>query len=312
MINGMEAIAKAGILCCALLLGVVPARAESLPVSEVAAGIFVHAGLYERADEANHGDITNLGFIIGDAAVAVIDTGNSPAIGRGLREAIRARTELPIRYVINTHMHPDHVFGNAAFTEDHPVFVAHANYQGALMARADGYQRRLEEDLGAEAMAGAVMVPPGLTVETSVQLDLGGRVLDLKAWPTAHTNNDLTVFDRRTRTLLAGDLLFMERIPTVDGSALGWLRIMPELAAIDADRVVLGHGPAVAEWPQALESERRYLTSLVDDIRAIQKEGGTIDRASREAAASERAAWRLFDEENPRNAVAAFAELEWE
>jgi len=294
MINGMKAVAKAGILCCAIALGsgfgVAQARAEPLSVREVAAGIFVHVGLHERADESNHGDIANLGFVVGDEAVAVIDTGNSPAIGRGLREAIRARTDLPIRYVINTHMHPDHVFGNAAFVEDRPVFVAHSNYRGALMARADGYQRRLEEDLGAEATAAAVMVPPGLTVETSGEVDLGGRVLDLKAWPTAHTNNDLTVFDRRTRTLLAGDLVFMERIPTVDGSALGWLRIMPELAAVEADRVVPGHGPAVAEWPQALDGERRYLTSLVGDIRAMQKEGGTIDRASREAAASERGA----------------------
>jgi quinoprotein relay system zinc metallohydrolase 2 len=311
MINGMKAFAKVGILVVGLA-ACGAAAAEPLPVSEVAPGIFVHAGVPERADRGNHGDIANLGFIVGDAAVAVIDTGNSPSIGSRLREAIRARTDLPIRYVVNTHMHPDHVFGNAAFVEDRPVFVAHANFQGALMARADGYQRRLEEDLGAEEAAAARLVPPRLTVEGSLELDLGNRVLALKSWPTAHTNNDLTVFDRRTRTLLVGDLVFMERLPTVDGSALGWLQVMNELAALDADRVVPGHGPASADWPGALEDQRRYLTFLVNDIRAIQKDGGTMDRAAEEAAASERAAWRLFDEDNPRNAVAVFAELEWE
>ena len=105
---------------------IAPAWADALPVDEVAPGVFVHAGRHEYADRDNHGDVANIGFIVGAEAVAVIDTGNSPTIGNGLRDAIRQRTNLPIRYVINTHMHPDHIFGNAAFAEDHPAFIAHA------------------------------------------------------------------------------------------------------------------------------------------------------------------------------------------
>src|SRR4051794_11318390 len=205
---------------------IAPAWADALPVDEVAPGVFVHAGRYEYADRDNHGDVANMGFIVGAEAVAVIDTGNSPTIGKGLRDAIRQRTDLPIRYVVNTHMHPDHIFGNAAFAGDHPVFIAHASFQSALMARADGYQRRLEEDLGAEEAGGATMIPPDRTVEPppapSLKLDLGGgRVIELTAWPVAHTNNDLTVFDSATGTLFAGDLVFLDRLPTVDGDAAG-------------------------------------------------------------------------------------------
>lgn len=298
------------ILLC--ISGAGSAAADPLRVEEVAAGIFVHAGLPEYAERSNGGDVANMGFVVGTQAVAVIDTGNTPALGRDLREAIRQRTDLPIRFVINTHMHPDHVFGNGAFLDDRPDFVAHADFQVALMARADAYQRRLEEDFGAEEAARAVLVPPTVTVGTTHRLDLGGRTLELTAHPTGHTNNDLTVFDSATGTLFAGDLVFQERLPTVDGSGLGWLRVLDALAQVPARRVVPGHGPASSPWPEGAEDTRRYLTALVGDIRALQKDGGTIERASVEAAASERGRWRLFDEDNPRNAVTVFAELEWE
>ena len=294
-----------------------PTLAEPLAVDEVAPGIFVHAGVPQYADSNNRGDISNLGFIIGPEAVAVVDTGNSPSIGKGLREAIRQRTDLPIRYVINTHMHPDHIFGNAAFAEDRPVFVAHSNFLSALMARADGYQRRLEEDLGTDEARGATLAAPGQTVEpppgASLRLDLGGgRVIEVTAWAPAHTNNDLTVLDAATATLFAGDLVFLDRLPTIDGDALGWIKAMDRLAALPAARVVPGHGPMSAPWPQALEPQRQYLTVLIDDIRAIQKRGGTIEQAAEQAASSQRSLWRLFDEDNPRNAVTVFAALEWE
>jgi quinoprotein relay system zinc metallohydrolase 2 len=291
--------------------GAVHADTAPLPVTEIAAGVFVHHGVHEEASSANEDGIANIGFIVGSDAVAVIDPGGSFAEGEALRAAIRAHTDRPIRYVILTHVHPDHIFGAAAFRDDHPDFVGHAKLPGGLAQRGDYYLRRLRDALG-EVANGTEVVTPTILVTTRLDLDLGGRRLTLWAHGPAHTDNDLTIFDEKTRTFWLADLLFIDRIPVVDGSLVGWLKELQQLTAIPADRAVPGHGPVSVRWPEAAEPERRYLEAVARDTRAAIKAGIGIAQAYRHVANSERGHWLLFDDYHPRNVTASYKELEWE
>lgn len=273
--------------------------------------MYVSQGVHAEASSDNLGAIANIAFVVGGAAVAVLDTGGCALWGRRLREAIASVTSLPVRYVINSHAHPDHIFGNAAFSGDRPTVIGHAKLPAALAARGSFYLDRITQDLGPLA-DGTRVVPPDETVGDEREIDLGGRILRLIAYPTAHTDNDLAVFDVATSTLFPSDLVFMERIPALDGRLNGWLAVMDRLRRFTATRVVPGHGPAVADWPTALDAQERYLTTLRDEIRAMIADGGTIEQAVETVAASEREKWRLFDDYHPRNVVTAFTELEWE
>jgi len=301
----------AAFVLAALLAAPVPAAEAPLPVEEVAPGVFVAEGAVALVGPENRGHIANLGFVVGEDSVAVIDTGGSRAVGEALLAAVREKTDRPVRYVVNTHMHPDHIFGNAAFREPGVSFVGHHKLPRALASRGAHYIAANHPLLGDRLAAGLEIVPPSETVEGERRIDLGGRTLLLRAWPTAHTDNDLTVLDETTGTLFAGDLVFLTHVPALDGSLKGWIEASERLREVPAARVVPGHGP-VSAWPDALDPQTRYLTALATDLRRMIAEGAPLEEAARTAGATEAAKWTLFEEFNPRNATAGYAELEWE
>ncbi len=313
LITRQEFLKAALTLAAAPLLRAIPVRADdAAEATEIAPGVFVHQGRYELQSPGNRGDMANASFVVGNESVAVIDTLGSAVAGRELLAAVRAATNKPIRYVINTHMHPDHVFGNAAFKGEAPTFVGHHKLARGLATRADRYLAINKEMLGADAFEGIEIVLPTLKVADKVTLDLGGRELVLEPQRTAHTDNDLTITDSATGTLFLGDLLFSVHVPTLDGSITGWLALIEELKTKEAARVVPGHGPHAMELPGALEPEERYLAAIAGDVRRLIKEGKTLEDAVKTAGFSERDAWKLFDHYHVRNVSAAFAELEWE
>ena len=290
------------------------AFAEDAPgnfnLSEPAPGVFVHLGSPRALDAPGHDDIANIGFIAGEKCVAVVDTGGSVRVGRELRAAVGKHTSLPICYVINTHVHVDHVLGNAAFSSDHPSFVGHAALPEAMARSRNFFVKEYAGDLDSPASAAQVIGPSRL-VEHELTLNLGDRPLLLHAWPKAHTDCDLTVYDVRTGTLWTGDLLFRDRLPALDGSVKGWLVALDQLARTKVKLAVPGHGPVAQDLVAAIVPERRYLQALVDGVRGELSDGKPPEDAIQHVAAAEKPHWLLWDEVHPHNVVRAYEELEW-
>jgi quinoprotein relay system zinc metallohydrolase 2 len=300
-------------LCC-LPAVARPARAAERPAPmhlvEVAPGIHIRHGVTQDASTGNADGIANVGCVIGGEAVAVMDPGGSPRDGESLRRAIRQVTSLPIRYVVISHVHPDHVFGAAAFRQEDPIFVGHARLPQALALRGADYRKMLDRILGPGG-AGPIVMPTQL-VHDDATLDLGDRLLDLTAHRPAHTDCDLSMIDRRTNTLLTGDLLFVDRVPSLDGDLKGWLAQLAAMQGQGARHAVPGHGPVRVDWPGAATDITRYLTLLLTETRQAIARNMPIATAAHTVAQSERGRWKLFDDYNPRNVIVAYQQLELE
>lgn len=276
---------------------------------EIDSGVYVRPGQHAMAFVEDN--IANVGFIVGEKCVAVIDTGGSYEEGQALSCALKQVTDKPVCYVINTHVHPDHMLGNLAFKQEGTIFVGHAKLPRAMAILGPTYLQRASEYAGRELSEEHIVLPDQV-VEDQIQLDLGRRTLVLTAQPTAHTETDLSIYDETTKTIWLADLLFMEHIPVVAGSLDGWLRVIEHLKESPAECVVPGHGPTRARWPDGASDLVRYLTTLQTETRGWIADGGDIQGAQENIGLGESKHWQMFNNHHKRNVISAFTEIEWE
>jgi quinoprotein relay system zinc metallohydrolase 2 len=285
--------------------------ADTFELKKVAEGIYVHHGQHQDIDDGYKGDICNLGVIIGNQSIAVIDSGGSKHTGEQLLQAIRNISKLPIKYVINTHVHPDHTYGNAAFQGEPVHFVGHEKLANSMLLRKEQYEK-LNANLLGEAGKASTTIPPDTAVHDQLSLDLGERVLQLKSQTVAHTHTDLTVLDVKTTTLFTGDLVFAQRTPVLEGDIKGLIAALEKINQTQYALIVPGHGLESPDQKTIIGDELRYLNLLLADVRANIKKGISMEQTMDTAAESERQKWLLFDIANRRNVNVIYPQLEWE
>lgn len=303
-----------------ILNQIAPKNELRVKLKEILPGTYVFTGKIDDFSKANLGNISNYGFIVGNDCVAVIDTGGSYYTGEIILASIRAKTQIPICYVINTHAHPDHIGGNSVFfnLNPKPEFVVHRKFEAALSSRFKIFNKRMRELLGLNNVV--VLEPISREVKDYLEIDLGGRKLFLKAWNTSHTDNDLTIYDDLNEVLWSGDLLFIDHMPVLDGNLINWIKITKELTKSShpgsngkqVKFIVPGHGDYQRINSPKLRIQEEYLTNLLFFTRKAIKEGTGIREAVENISIKTNGEWLLSELFNKRNVTAAYAELEWE
>ncbi len=258
-------------LVCALALWLGPAgparaapSAQALQARAVAPGVWFVQGEAALGSSVNRNFISNAAFVVTGEGVLVIDALGSPVLARELLQAIREVTPQPVRHVVVTHYHADHIYGLQVFKAAGATVWAHRLALEYL--NSDTAQRRLEasrEELFPWVDDKTVLAPADRWIAGDTVLELGGERFHIRHAGPAHTPEDLVVFAERAQVLFAGDLVFRGRIPFVgQADSRGWIDALGGLIALKPRLVVPGHGPISAEPLPDLEMTRNYLLFL--------------------------------------------------
>ena len=237
----------------------------------------LETGVYARLHEG----LTNAGIIIGDNGVLVIDSLRVPSFARDLIQNVRHITSKPIQYVVDTHAHWDHSWGNEEFPE--ATIIGHENCYDEMVDVEWNQQWREKviaaNDPWSEEAHHVNITPPNLTFETSMQLRFGGRAIDLKYFGKAHTSGDIFIFLPEEKIAFTGDVAMDRGVPFLgDSYPAEWPETDDRLVELPIERFVAGHGPIGDH--DALLQARDFIHSLVGNLKAAIQDGQDEGTAS--------------------------------
>ena len=249
-------------------------------LTKIADNVYSYVGAKD-ASPANS-FAANAGIVIGRDGILVVDTLISAKEGQRFLADIRKISDKPIKYVVNTHTHLDHAFGNCVFAKLGAVVISHDADRKLLEKVGEATLRNIGNyGLKPEDMAGTEIVLPSLTFSDKMTIDLGGETVELIRVAPSHTGGSVIVNLPAKKLLFAGDILFTDFHPYLaDGDIPGWTRTLDALLAMDVERIIPGHGPLsskkdlreMKEYLVLFDAKARELASGSQDADAISAE----------------------------------------
>ncbi len=251
----------------------------------------------------------NSGFIVTDDGVVVVDSQGPKALALLLKRKIREVTDKPVVYVINTHYHGDHTFGNQYFPEANAI-IAHENSRRAMIKRDAEQRERFTRFFGPGSLKGFVLTPPGVTFARRLTMHEGGRTIELVyAGVKAHTDGDVFVVLPKEKVVFAGDVLYNNRLPVLDdGDTSGALSALERLSATHARIFVPGHGDVTG--PKGVASYAGYLKALRTEVKRLKDAGKTLEEVKKEIRLPLYSAYLNYRRWLPANAAVVYKELQ--
>ena len=271
-------------LCLALIALSMPAPSPAGDLMPVPRQISNHAwawiGPYGPPTRENGGFRMNLGFVTGESAVAVIDSGYGEAMAEAMLIHIRRITDLPVRYVINTNSQPHRIMGNPVFRRAGAEVITAAGAVERIATEGQAFAATVEQVLGLDS--GSVKPPqaPDRAIEAETELDLGGVRLRLLPVGDAHTRGSLVAIVEPDSVVFAGDVLYGGRLLAIlpESRVRGWIQAFEQLREFREAQFVPGHGePGILSAFE--QTTHEYLTAVKRHMEQAVEEGVDLQDA---------------------------------
>lgn len=310
MRRGLRTLLVAWVAVAAAAVGAQPAAVRAV---EVADRVWAVQGEAALGSSANRNFISNAGFVVGDSGVLVVDALGSPALAQELLAEIRRVTPLPVRYVVVTHYHADHIYGLQVFRAAGATVLAHS--EGREYLNSDTARQRLEasrRDITPWIDARTELVPADRWLSEPVtRLDLGALTVEVRHTGPAHTAEDLVVWVPQRGALFAGDLFFAGRIPFVgQADSRRWITALDGLLALRPRVVVPGHGGVSTDPAADIVLTRDYLAHLRRTMGEAARNLEPFEEAYAQSDWSRYEALPLFRAANRMNAYNTYLLME--
>jgi glyoxylase-like metal-dependent hydrolase (beta-lactamase superfamily II) len=284
-----------------------------MPLRKVSEHVYYVQGAPGIATD-NKGFISNAAAIVTDDGIAVVDSLGSPSLAQRFIEELRTVSDAPIKTVIVTHYHADHIYGLQVFEDLGARIIAPGGFQDYLDSPAA--EERLEErrfSLDPWVNEDTRLVRPDVVIIEQTELTLGDVTLDIRYLGPAHSDGDLAVLVRPDNVLISGDIIFEGRVPFTGSADTGhWLAVLESLDDTAIEALIPGHGPAAREPAEAVSRTLEYLKYTREQMAAA------VDEMVPFAEAYEATDWSrfqklpAFDAAHRRNAYGIYLSLEQE
>ena len=275
---------------------------------EVSKDIYCFFGLAQVMDKRNNGNMSNSCFVNMGTSYLVIDSGPTFQYASQAYAQMKKINNLPLSYVINTHIHDDHWLGNDFYKQQGAKIIGPSNFKNLPKAKMTRMQRRIS----AEAFKGTRQAYPSIFVDDNKTLQIDGKKVLIKSVNhKAHTADDLFVYIPSKKVVFAGDLVFNARLPSLrDGNINGWLTALQELRKMDVKYIIGGHGESINK--RSIDFTYDYLSKLKHSLVKLLDEGVDIGDAVNKVKMQEYKDVPFYDSIHRQNVESAYRTLEWE
>ena len=259
-------------------------------------------------DEHNNGNMSNSCFVNLGSSYLVIDSGPTYQYATQAYKKMKNLKNLPISYVVDTHVHDDHWLGNSYYVTLGAKIIGSLVFKELPKVERTRMQRRISP----EAYQQTTQVFPTLFVDKEKILEINGKKIYIKSVNNkAHTNSDLYVYIPSEKIVFVGDLVFNQRLPSLrDGDINGWIEALEDIKKMNVKYIVGGHGENIDK--HAVDFTYNYLKTLRDEVKKRLQEGEDIADVVNEVTMKKYAKVPFYDSIHRQNVETAYRMLEWD